>query len=165
MGNNEINIPNYLISPGYIYLPESQTKISAVLGSCVSITLFDKKIKIGGMNHFLYPEIEKGDSPRSIYGNVAIKTLIKMFLHAGSKRKNIEAQIFGGAFNREISVMDVGKKNIDCAKKILIKERINITSEDTGGNRGRKVIFDTMTNEVVVIRVDKLRQTDWFPYE
>jgi chemotaxis protein CheD len=51
------------------------------------------------------------------------------------------------------------------ARKILAKERINITSEDVGGEKGRKIVFNTHTNEMAVIKVDKLRTVDWYPYE
>jgi chemotaxis protein CheD len=161
---SEKNISNYLIEPGYIYYPIIQTKISAVLGSCVSVAIYDNRNKTGGMNHFLYPDKKHHDQPRSIFGNISTKALIKMMIKNGSRKKHLEAQIFGGAFNDQISSENIGKKNILTARQILIKENIKITSEDTGGNKGRKVIFDTFTNEIVIIRVDKLRQTDWYPY-
>ena len=157
-------IPNYFISPGYIYFPEIQTKISTVLGSSVSIAVFDRKKKSGAMSHFLYPSIKNGDIPRSIYGDVSTKALINFFLKEGSRKKNMEAQIFGGAFNSSVSPSDIGKKNVESAKKILLRENINLVSEDIGGTKGRKIVFDTKTNEIVVIRVDNLRKTDWYPY-
>nr|QIV52811.1 hypothetical protein [uncultured bacterium] len=87
-----------------------------------------------------------------------------MMLDTGSKTKNIKAQIFGGAFNPEISEKDIGNQNAEIAKKILKKNGINIISEDIGGQIGRKVIFNTKTNEILVIKVEKLRKEDWFPY-
>lgn len=165
MVSSSANIPNYLISPGYIYLPNQQTKISAVLGSCVSITIYDNKLKIGGMNHFLYPQKQIDDERKSIFGDISTKTLINMFLKLGSKKENLEAQIFGGAYNSEFSLSDIGKENINTAKEVLKNNRIKIASWDTGGDKGRKIIFNSSTNEIVIIRVENLRQTDWFPYK
>ena len=51
------------------------------------------------------------------------------------------------------------------ARKILAKHRIRIISEDVGGERGRKIVFQTNTNKIAVLKVDKLRKSDWYPYE
>ncbi len=50
------------------------------------------------------------------------------------------------------------------AKRILNQQGIPITSEDVGGSRGRKLIFKSDTNEAIILKVDRLRQEDWFPY-
>lgn len=165
MNKSDLNPANYLISPGYIFVPETSTKISAVLGSCVSISIFDTKKKIGGMNHFLYPNVKTDDEPRSVFGDVATRTLIKMFFEMGSRKRNLVAQIFGGAHNGDFSSENIGISNVNSAKKILNKEQIRIISEDTGGSVGRKIIFDTKTNESVVLKVNSLRKSDWFPYK
>lgn len=163
--NNTPTNTIYYIKPGFMYLATEPTIISAVLGSCVSVCLYNNKLKIAGMNHFMLPAIYDKNKATAIYGNVATITLIRMMLKNGSDKNDIEAQIFGGAFNKNVSPKDIGELNITIAKKTLIKEKIKITSEDTGGEKGRKLVFDTATNEIAVIRVDKLRKKDWHPYE
>jgi chemotaxis protein CheD len=163
--DKDTNADNYFIRPGYIFLPAAQTKISAVLGSSVAVALYDKAMKKGGMTHFLYPEKNEADKPTAIFGDISTRTLIKMLLRKGSRKKYLEAQIFGGAFNNEFSDEDIGKRNILSARKILAGQNIPVTSEDTGGQKGRKIIFDTHTNEIVILKVDKLRKSDWYPYD
>jgi len=51
------------------------------------------------------------------------------------------------------------------ARKILIREMISIASEDVGGEKGRKIVFNTDMSEIAVIKVEKLRNKDWYPYE
>jgi chemotaxis protein CheD len=46
-----------------------------------------------------------------------------------------------------------------------MREGIRVVSEDTGGEKGRKIVFNTGTNEVAVLKVDRLRKGDWYPYE
>jgi chemotaxis protein CheD len=82
----------------------------------------------------------------------------------GSKKKNLEAQIFGGAYNRVASFKDVGRENVRVARRILARQGIRVVSEDIGGEKGRKVIFDSVKNEVAVLKVDRLRKGDWHPY-
>ncbi|MBF0302523.1 MAG: chemotaxis protein CheD [Desulfamplus sp.] len=157
---------DYLLKPGYIYMSDNQPiSISTVVGSSVAVCLFDRKQKIGGMNHFQFPETNEREKATAIYGNVATLTLIKMMLSNGSKNSHIEAQIFGGAYNPEVSNMNVGINNIRTARKILSSKKIKIISEDVGGEMGRKIIFNTATFEIAVLKVKTLRRSDWYPYQ
>ena len=85
-------------------------------------------------------------------------------INDGSKIKHMEAQIIGGAYNSGIYSKNIGRENIITARKILRRYRIRIVSEDVGGEKGRKVIFDTGSNEIVILKVEKLREGDWNPY-
>ncbi|MCP4670035.1 MAG: chemotaxis protein CheD [Desulfobacula sp.] len=158
---------NYLLQPGYIYVPEKAVSISTVIGSGVAVCIFNKKTRIGGMNHFQLPFMSAKGKTTAMYGNIATITLIKMMLSFNQRTrvKNLEAQIFGGAYNPENSDKDVGKQNIEMAHKILNQNQIAIISEDTGGKKGRKVVFNISTNEAAVLKVDNLRDADWYPYQ
>jgi chemotaxis protein CheD len=83
----------------------------------------------------------------------------------GSDITDIEAQIYGGAYNSEISPWNIGSENIYMAKKILGMKGIPIVSEDVGGDKGKKIIFNTETNKITVLRADDIRMDDCFPYE
>jgi len=155
---------NYYLEPGYIFLAEKPTSISTVIGSCVSVCIYDRKRKVGGMNHFELPFATDSDQATARFGNVATITLIRMIIHDGSKIKNLEAQILGGAHNSKMSPKDIGFENIMAVKKILTRERIRVTSEDVRGGKGRKIVFNSGTNEIAVFKVDKLRESDWYPY-
>jgi len=162
------NIPirlDYLLKPGFIYFSDKPISISTVLGSSVSVCLFDRKQKIGGMNHFQFPGTREKERSTPVYGNVATLTLIRMMLSNGSRDNHLEAQIFGGAHNGLISSVNVGIENIRTARKILNRKKIRIVSEDVGGEVGRKIIFNTSTSEIAVLKVKTLRQSDWYPYE
>ena len=162
---NIVPTENYFLKPGYIFISENPTIISTVLGTSVSVCLYDSKRKVGGMNHFKLPAIDDPQKATAEYGNVATLTLVRMMLQDGSNRKNIEAQIFGGAFRESISDVDMGKSNIRVARSVLARERLQIVSEDVGGWKGRKIVFDTEKNEIAIIKVDKIRAGDWYPYE
>lgn len=156
---------DYFLEPGYIFMATRPAVISGVLGSCVSVCLYDRKRKVGGMNHFRLPHTSDRKAATAVYGNVATLTLIRMMVDDGSKRKHLEAQILGGAHNLEVSPRNIGRENVISARRVLARERINVVSEDVGGERGRKVVFNTVNNEVAVMKVEKLRTGDWYPYE
>jgi chemotaxis protein CheD len=155
----------YFLEPGFVVVPAGPTVISAVLGSGVSICLYDRKRKVGGMNSFQLPLILEKGKTTTRYGNVAVLALIRMMVADGSRVKHLEAQIVGGAHNPELSHQNMGRENIRIARRILAREKITVTSEDTGGSKGRKIVYSTHTNEIAVLKVEKLRKSDWFPYE
>ncbi len=155
---------DYLLRPGYIYLPDRPTTISTVLGSSVAFSLWDRKQKIGGMSHFLFPQIQPGDKSTAMYGNVAVLTLIQMMSQRGSKQNHLEAQLFGGAFNSRYCDRDVGSDSLKIARQILKQKKIKIVSEDIGGELGRKIVFNTLSCEIVILKVERLRSGDWYPY-
>ena len=156
---------NYFLNPGYIYLATRPGTISTVLGSGVSVCIYDQKRKLGGMNHFQLPFISDKRQATALFGNVATLTLIRMLIHDGSDPKHLEAQILGGASNGAAEPQPIGRENVRVARSILKREKIPIVSEDAGGKKGRKVVFTTATNEMAVIKVDKIRSGDWYPYD
>jgi len=155
---------NYFLKPGYILVPQVPTIISTVLGSCVAVCLYDGKRERGGMNHFQLPSTNKLKEATARYGNVATLALIGMMINDGAKVKNLEAQIFGGAHNAKTCPKNIGLENVRIARMILTRKHIRIASEDVGGEKGRKIVFNTASNEIAIVKVDKVRKGDWYPF-
>lgn len=166
MQEKESPVPlDYFLQPGYIFAPLQPATISTVLGSCVAVALHDRKRKVGSMNHFLLPVTPNGEKATARHGTASTIALIRMMVEAGSQIKNLEAQIFGGGHNPEFGRENIGLQNIKVARKVLIQKGIRVVSEDIGGVLGRKVVFNTHKNEVVVLKVETLRRGDWHPYQ
>ncbi len=145
------NNSHYLL-PGNIFAHQDEYTVTTVLGSCVSICLWDSAHKLGGINHFMLP-LWNGDglaSPR--YGNIAIAKLIEKMLELGAERNNLKAKVFGGGdvLNVTSTFMNIGARNVVLAGDILRDEKIPIISADTGGKNGRKLLFNTRTGIVLV---------------
>jgi len=156
---NENHDDVFYLEPGYMYIGSEQSAIKTVLGNCVSVCLWDDKLRFGGMNHFLYPVTHDKNKATAQFGNIATKILIKKMYAAGSTPENIVAQIVGGAEDKGGS--SLGLENVNIARKILQKEKIEIKSEDVGGHLGRKVIFDVHNGHLMVIKVHQIRTSDW----
>ena len=164
MFGKEVTLCEYMLLPGYIFLNPEPSLISTVLGSNVAVSLWDEKRKCGGMTNYLYPENGSDEPARAWYGNVAIKHLARMLVEEGAKRRDIKAQIFGGAATDDRNCIEIARRNVLVAKKMILELRIDLVSEDTGGNLGRKVVFNSEKNEAVVYKVGNLRSSDWYPY-
>jgi chemotaxis protein CheD len=154
----------YFLKPGYIFLTREPTLVYSVMGSAVTVCLWDRHKRFGGVSHFLYPQVTKAKPATAQFGNVAILTLIKLMVKDGAEKSGLEAQIFGGGDPHSSSEETLGWQNVNVAKTILNKQEIAITSEDVGGSKGRKLAFKTDSNEAVVLKVERLRQEDWYPY-
>ncbi len=163
MEEKGIQLCEYLLKPGYIFLSRDPVIISSVLGSCVAVSLWDSRGLFGGMANYLYPETGGGEAPTAKFGNVALNHLARMFFQEGATKENIRAQIFGGA-SVSAESQTVAEENIAVARQVLRKFDIKIVSEDIGGDMGRKLIYNTLTNEAIVYKANQLRKGDWYPY-
>jgi chemotaxis protein CheD len=114
------------------------------LGSCVSACLWDPVAGIGGMNHFLLPDVPTSETcshdASARYGSVAMERLINALLMAGGRRERLHAKVFGGARVIESS-MDIGEQNGLFALDYLRREGIRVTGQDLGGPCPRRVLW------------------------
>ena len=158
----EMQRTKYFLESGYIYITFDPIVIQTVLGSSVAICIFDTHLHCAGINHFIYPRVDDSRKATPRYGNVAIPKLIRIMVDAGSRIQDMEALIFGGAHPESNTKENIGEKNIAIAHSGLDKMGIRIVSEDTGGVMGRKIVFDTATGHVAVLKVRRLRHSDWY---
>jgi len=129
-------------------------KLKTTLGSCIGVILFDKKACVSGIVHIMLPEKIKNDNVKEKYADTGIPSLLKKVEKNGGKRTNIKACVIGGAnmfqYSGEKKITTIGEKNIEKSKSILKELNIPIVFEDTGGNCGRTVIFNSVTFKVSV---------------
>jgi chemotaxis protein CheD len=160
--NTAVDIYRYHLTPGQLFTRGEQAMVSAVLGTCVAVCLHDRRLKIGGMNHYRFPKSGFFGSSSNEYGDVAIPALIDKLRRMGSRVQDLEAQIIGGGdtgFQGK-----TGEKNVKIARKLLKKNGVNVVSEDVGGLKGRRLIFHTGTNETLIMKTHRIRRGDFYPY-
>lgn len=118
--------------------------VSTILGSCVSVCVWDPQSKIGGINHFVLPHFAGTGRLSPRFGNVAIASLIESLCALGTRTDRLMAKIFGGAgVLGTAGGEDLGARNVVVARTILEEEGIPVVGEDVGGSHGRKLIFHT----------------------
>jgi len=129
------------------------------LGSCIVICLYNKKNKIAATSHAMLPDSKNsapGINPLR-FVDKTVDAMVSGMNALGCKNKDIKAKICGGAeiFHNVPKISDIGRQNIEAARKKLGSEGIEIVAEDVGGNEGRSIWFDTVTGEVVISRIHK----------
>lgn len=145
--------------PGEINSSREPVFYSTLLGSCVSVCLYDRKANCGGMNHYMLSSAPAGARDSARYGDYAIDMLLRMMVKEGSSLKDIESCVLGGArVGRALSIgADIGAKNIVAAKEALGRHKIPVKRADVGGDYGRKIHFRNWTGEIDIRKVEKSR--------
>jgi chemotaxis protein CheD len=145
------------IYPGEYYSTTGTEMISTVLGSCVSIVLYDTVAKVGGINHFMLARDTSldEDAEKKLmgkFGEYAIDLLINDIIKKGGVLSRLEAKVFGGGniFNMNASQNQVGDTNSKFAFEFLKKLNIPVVKSDTGGVNPRKIFFDPETFKVLM---------------
>ena len=144
------------ILPGQYHATDDDTIITTVLGSCVSVCLYDAVNGAGGMNHYMLPgdtgELGKSGSGSARYGTHAMKLLIDHVVQLGANRINLEAKVFGAGKVMD-GMSDVGRQNADFAMCYLKHQKIRIAAVDVGDTCPRKIYFSPATGQVFVKRI------------
>jgi chemotaxis protein CheD len=135
----------YLHAGQLVATPDPST-ITTVLGSCVAVCLYDPRTRAGGANHYLLPH-PVGDAASSArFGSVAVLRLIEAMLALGCRREDLRAKVFGGASllgSLRDAGIDLGMRNAKLAQAMLAAAAIPVLAEDVGGERGRRLLFQT----------------------
>lgn len=153
---------NCVVQPGYLAVCSDPTMISVVCGNGVVVFLRDRIKKIGGVAHYIYPRTERRGRPSNYHAEVAIKSLVRCLLNAKANATNFEALLFGGGHLRGYAKKRADQ-TVKNSRKILRRLNIQIVSEDCGGSLGRKIVFNSYSGEVIVLKTRNIRRTDWVP--
>lgn len=155
------------ILPGEYFATADATAITTLLGSCVSVCLFDRISGVGGMNHFMLPKVllEKdatrctapygpacGHSCSARYGECALKHLLERLEELGASRTRLEAKLFGGG-RVMAGGTDIGGKNTAFALGYLEERGIPLVASDLGDCCPRKLVFFPATGRAFVKRL------------
>lgn len=127
---------------GDLVVATKPTAIVTILGSCVSVCLWDSAAGVGGVNHYLLPfHVEREKSPR--FGSVAIPRLLEDVVAGGADPRRLQAKVFGGAsvIGAFRNGRRLGDDNALLAVESLQTLGIPIIEQDVGGIKGRKLVF------------------------
>ena len=84
---------------GQLYFGNQAKTIRTLLGSCVAVTLWNPRRRLGGMCHFLLPNRQRADGTPldGRFGEEALYLLVQALLRAGTKPQEYVSHLYGGA--------------------------------------------------------------------
>lgn len=127
------------------------------LASCVAVTVYCPVKKAAGMIHVVLPfplgPKDKTERP-GYFAETGIPLLINtMGTKYGCKREELHIQMYGGADSiLPHDIYNVGKKNVDAIKYILLGMGLTICKADLRGNESRTISMEVKTGLVEVYR-------------
>lgn len=138
-------LPKHFLWPCTLFAHRQEHVVSTTLGSCISVCLWDRRLRCGGINHFMLPLWNGEGLPTPKYGNIAIENLLERMLLLGCRPEGLVAKIFGGAKVMEggSNIFNVGERNIAVTIEHLERRRIPLVAMDVGGEGGMKIQFNT----------------------
>ena len=154
------DILEVFLKPGEFYFGDEKTRIRTLLGSCVAITLWHPKKKIGGMCHYMLPQRPRqkpGDQLDGRYAEDAMQMFMHELRHSRTLPGEYQVKLFGGGsmFERPEkfkSNMDISERNVEFGHYIILQYGFKLSGDDLGGKGHRNVILDLWNGDVWVRR-------------
>lgn len=143
------------LQPGEHYFGDGTTRIRTLLGSCVAITLWHPRCKIGGMCHFMLPSRHRlpGQRLDGRYGSEALFLLVKEARRQGTRPAEYEIKVFGGG-NMFPGIVPtthntpIGLRNANHALHMLAVSRLVPKSTHIGGHVHRVLMLENWSGDV-----------------
>lgn len=154
------SLMDVFLHPGELFVADENFQIRTILGSCVSITLWHPKLRLGGMSHFLLPTRVPTTGSAALdgrYGDESLELLFRDLNAAGANPLQCEARIFGGGnmfpCHRHTKGQlfkggTVGMRNGEAARELLRLHGIRVVTESLFGEGHRQVVFNVSKGEV-----------------
>lgn len=152
------------LHPGEMYIARNPTILRTVLGSCVGITFWSPRLKIGALCHAVLPRIPP-DLPADLqategyrYVDFCISDVARQLEVMGAVRRQLQVKLFGGSDVLPVSSSPsaratVGRQNWQAALEVMRAENLEVMVNDLGGTRGCTLQFHTGTGEVLLRRL------------
>ena len=164
------------LHPGEYWISREPVVFSTLLGSCVSVCMYDPIASVMGMNHFLLANnrfVSNGsvlNSDAGRYGIHAMELLINGLIRQGAKRGRLKAKAFGGGnvlgncANDQTGFACVSRANVHFVREFLENDKIPLLAADLGGNFGRQIHFTGDDYSVYVKKIQS-QQSAWLVEE
>jgi chemotaxis protein CheD len=142
------------LTPGTLHCATVPSRVTTILGSCVAVCLWDSRLRLAGINHYLLPH-QHGADPSLRFGDTAIEALLREMQRLGCQRASLQAKLFGGAavLSSATGGDPVGDQNVRIALDMLCRHGIPLMTRLTGGRSGMLIRLFTETGDVMVRRV------------
>ena len=129
--------------------------ITYALGSCIGVSFYDPMIKLGALLHIMLPEKSSAkDGNVFKFADTGIRETLRKLTAFGGSKSRMVCKIAGGAKMFEMKgsggLGNIGERNAQNVKRILMAVGLRVTSEDVGANYARTMLLDVATGNVYV---------------
>jgi chemotaxis protein CheD len=146
----------HVIQGDFVVTDDASVVLATLLGSCVAACMTDPVAKVGGMNHFLLPDVGRAatSSGGLTVGVHLMELLVNGLMQRGARRERLHVKLFGGA-KMFGGLTDIGGRNADFAEEFVRKEGFRYLGGSLRGTNGRRIQFWPTTGRARQIFVDE----------
>ena len=150
------DIMEVFLQPGEIYFGEEKTRIRTLLGSCVAISLWHPRLRIGGMCHYMLPHRARpghGEPLDGRYADEAMQLFMRELRRSRTEAADYHVKLFGGGqmFRHETGTrrhVDISQRNMEAGRELIVQHGFRLQAHDMGGEGHRNVILDLWSGDV-----------------
>jgi chemotaxis protein CheD len=144
-----------LVKMAGIGVSQRQGVLRTLLGSCIGVALYERKLKLAGLAHIVMPDSMGRDQSLGKYADTAIPEMMRqMMTVARGAKLSLIAKIAGGAnmFSHVSpnSTNTIGEQNIVAVEQALACCQIPILARNLGGTFGRRMVVDVESGVVQI---------------
>jgi chemotaxis protein CheD len=144
------------LQPGEFHFGDEKTRIRTLLGSCIAIVLWQPRLRIGGMCHFMLPSRSQSASRAKLdgrYGEDAMQMFMRELKRTATSPGEYRTRLIGAGrmFHQAGNVplaIDICARNMEAARQLVVQHGFGLHAEDLGGRGHRSVIFDVWSGDV-----------------
>ncbi len=131
------------------------TLVTYSLGSCIGVAIWDSKVRVGGMLHYMLPESslspDKAKARPAMFADTGIPAVFRATYELGATKQNIIVKVAGGSqLLDDNGTFNIGKRNYIMLRKLFWKNGVMIEAEDVGGSLSRTVRLDVATGRFTI---------------
>jgi chemotaxis protein CheD len=149
------------LQPGELYFGEEKTRIRTLLGSCVAVSLWHPRLRIGGMCHYMLPHrpVRGDDEPLDgRYAEEAMHLFMRELRRSRTSPADYQVKLFGGGrmfehVDRTRRHIDISERNMQAGRDLVARHGFRLQAHDMGGQGHRNVILDLWSGDVWIKRV------------
>lgn len=128
--------------------------ITRSLGSCIGVAVYDPRVRVGGLLHYLLPESTNPDKAINnpfMSADTGIPLLFKSCYQLGAKKGRMVVKIAGGSQIMDATeAFSIGQRNHGALREIFFRNNVMVDAEDIGGSVARTMRLSIATGEVSV---------------
>lgn len=135
-----------ILNPGDFYFASAGTRLRTLLGSCVSISMWHPRLRVGGMCHYMNPR-RRNRSPHELsgrYADEAIELFLRELRRTNTLPHEYQVKMFGGGnqFPGARHGVDIPRQNIETGLELLDRYGFEVIATHLGGTGARHILFD-----------------------
>ncbi len=133
----------------------AETLITFSLGSCIGLVIWDTKVHVAGLLHYMLPDanLDKARAKTSPYmfGSTGIPLLFRQAYSLGAVKDRLKVYVVGGSQLMDAGgIFNIGQRNYDMVQRLFKKNAIRPDKVDIGGSVNRTISIHAGTGQTIL---------------